>query len=81
MFIPKWTSVQDTKFPAYTKYTLEVCELIEGVLIQKFTVQITKNTTATSSISKKEIEESTKKTMVLRIMEDMLKYYMYGNAT
>lgn len=79
IFVPKWTAIQDARFPAYTKFTLEVCELAGGVLIQKFTVQMTENMSV-SSTPKDEIEEKIKETMTQRIIEEMLRYYMYGNV-
>lgn len=79
LFIPKWTSIQDAKFPAYTKFTLEVYEMVEGVPIQKFTVQVTENMSASNVMSKDEREKRLKETMTQKVIEEMLRYYMYGN--
>lgn len=79
LFIPKWASIQDAKFPAYTKFTLEVYEMVEGVPIQKFTVQVTENMSASNVMSKDEREKRLKETMTQKVIEEMLRYYMYGN--
>ena len=77
-FISRWASIKDEKFPAYTKFTLEVNEMKEGVITNKFTVQRTENLSDTLYCIKEQLEETVKDKMVEEVIRMMLKYYMYG---
>lgn len=75
--IPRWESIKDRKFPAYTRFTLEVCELTGMTITNRFMVQKTQNL---SEITAYNAEEIIKEDMVSEMIRIMLKYYMYGES-
>ena len=80
IFVPKWVSMEDIKFPAYTKFVLEVTEIMDDIIIHKFTVQKTENLSANTYMSKEEAGNAIKEFMVQNVIEQMLRYYLYGRA-
>jgi len=74
--IPRWESVRDKKFPAYTRFTLEVNELTGVTVTNRFMVQKTQN--LSEMVAYINAEEAIKEDMVSEMIRIMLKYYMYG---
>ena len=77
-FVSRWESIRNEKFPAYTKFTLEVVELNKGVSTQRFIVQRTQNMTEFHNVLKEEAIKIIKDNITEEMITIMLKYYMYG---
>jgi hypothetical protein len=77
-FIPRWTSIKDEKFPAYTKFTLEINELINFKVTYKFRVQSVENTS--NCIDTENYIDCIKEKMTVSMIKLMLRYYMYGES-
>lgn len=75
--IPRWESVKDKKFPAYTKFTLEVSELSGLTVTNRFMVHKTQNLSELIYIN---AEQVIKEDMVSEMIRIILKYYMYGES-
>jgi hypothetical protein len=76
--IPRWESVKDKKFPAYTRFTLEVSELTGVIVTNRFMVQKTQN--LSEMVAYINAEKVIKEDMVSEMIRIMLKYYMYGES-
>ena len=79
-FIPRWASVKDEKFPAYTKFSLEVSELTGSEITQRFFIQKVENLSDALYCIKDHAKEVIKESMIEEMIEIMLKYYMYGDV-
>lgn len=77
-FVPRWHNVRDDKFPAFTKFNLEVVEIVEGKINMRFNVQRIENLSLTTYIPKEEIKKNAEDTLTQQMIEMILKYYMYG---
>lgn len=78
-FVPRWNKVRDSQFPAYTTFSLEVVVLKGLEKIHIFSVKRTENT-ASNYLNKEYVEQLINNGLMQQIMEDMLKYYLYGDA-
>lgn len=74
----RWSSVRDEKFPAYKKFTLEVCEIFNGTLTNRFIVQKAQNMSDMSAYP--DAEKIVKQDMITEMIRIILKYYMYGEV-